>query len=29
MVHLNEEAIRYMEKQGFTDIVLEVITFTS
>lgn len=29
MVHLNDEAIRYMDRQGFTDIVLEVITFTS
>lgn len=29
MIRLNKDAIRYMEKLGFSDIVLDVIKFTS
>lgn len=29
MIGLNENAIKYMEKLGFDDIILSVITFTS
>ncbi len=29
MVELNENAVAYMEKRGFRDIVLDVIRYTS
>lgn len=29
MITLNDEAVKYMEKLGFHDIVIDVITFTS
>lgn len=29
MIALNDNAVRYMERMGFRDIVLEVIKFSS
>jgi len=29
MVNLNENAIKYIKNMGFTDIVIDVIKFTS
>jgi hypothetical protein len=29
MIELNDAAVNYMQRLGFSDIVLDVITFTS
>jgi len=29
MIQLNQNAIEYMQRQGFTDIVLEAIKYTT